>query len=316
MKRLGTLDQVLLASVKKSATKLNRDGGLFGKHWEIGLESGSQHAAEGDRRRDLYLYPGMIDTGRGALFVSLTASDSSRAAAAPKFPEWTLPYSNRSFVAVSEPFLGLLARNAFSRISELPRKPSGILRKLLKSDELVALVPGLRGLEGKEKLHFTIKTGSPPEVELRQSDTGDPQGARSPGDGGRAVILLHLSGMEFDIWQPAEDGDRLLGALRIESGRLGLAPYANALGGVSFDVVENDWKVSSSGIEFNEDLLAATIQEVAFGEAFETRYEPLLRDGLGLGDAQLMPETFRVVGNHLLIEFGGRPQLASFPAAR
>lgn len=349
-RRLGTIDHVLLASFQKSAGKLNQDGGLFGKRWDLGAGSEHGRGSGEDGKSDLLLYPGLIDTGRGALFMSLTASNSFREETRPRAPEWASSLSNRSFLAVSEPLLNALTRRAFSRLSSLPRKPGGSFAKLLKSDSLLALIPGLRQVDHKEKLYFTFKMRETPRVELRgigeappvprspRLDAGvlveaspaidasavvvAPPTATAPAPGadgssamiggaaatdGQAVasIAIHVEGMEVSVWRAGETEDALLGSLEIESGHVGLAPYASPLGGVSFEVLENDWKVSSSGIEFNDELFAATIQELIFGEAFETRYEPLLRDGLGVGDTRLMPGPIRVVEDYLVIEFAG-----------
>lgn len=299
--RLKHVDEILLASLKKSATRMN-DGEGFLRNWELGAGSGNDqdrrqdHQDRGqDRRGNLFVTPGRVDTSRGSLFVSLTAS-SSRSHATSPAPEWTTSLSDRSFMALSQPFLEAIARDAFSKIAALPRTEGGQFAKLAKSDSLYALIPGLRGIEGKKKFYITVKTAGLPEVALR------PVGA-SGVDAERAMIDIHVSGMEVDV-RTADPEDRWLGSLTIESGRIGLVPYANPLGGISFEVLENDWQISSKGIEFNEELLAATIQELAFGEVFETRYAPLLRDGLGAGDARLMPKDFRIVGNHLVIVFG------------
>jgi hypothetical protein len=208
--------------------------------------------------------------------------------------------------------LNELARYAFARIAALPRKPGGQFAKVVKSDSLYSLVPGLREVHGKGKVYFTFKTSALPDVELHRLDANghpddspvEPSSGAALEEGKRALIQVRVSGIEVDVWQAADGGDQRLGSLKIDSGRVGLIPYANPLGGVSFEMVENDWKVSSEGIEFDEDLFEATIQELVFGEVFETRYAPLFRDGLGAGDARLMPRTFRVIGDHLVIVFG------------
>jgi hypothetical protein len=99
------------------------------------------------------------------------------------------------------------------------------------------------------------------------------------------------------IW----DGDEPLGALSIDSARLAVAPYRNLLGGISFDVVENDWVLSSRGIEFDEETLAATFQELFFGEMFETSYEPVAQRSFDLGETAFQPGYFRLLGHYLVI---------------
>lgn len=309
--RLGTLDDVLLSSAQKSASKM--DGDLLWKQWELGTAENREDGGS------LYLHPGLLDTSRGALFMSLAASDSPRDAEPPRTPDWAADLADRSFLAVSEPFLDAASGYALSRISSLPRKPSGNMAKLLKSDAVCALIPGLRTLESKDELFFAFKLGDAPRVELRRiaslssiaSPSGDGSETRNAptstedANPDRAVIAIHVSNLELGIWRAAEGGDVHLGSLKIDSGDVALAPYANPLGGISFELVENQWTVSSSGIEFDEELVAATIQELIFGEAFETRYAPLLRSGLGIGDARLVPRAFRVIDNHLVIEFAG-----------
>ena len=84
-----------------------------------------------------------------------------------------------------------------------------------------------------------------------------------------------------------------------------LADLSNAdvgtIGGVSFELLENEWKVSSVGIESNDTLVAATIQELIFGEVFETTYDPPLRNQLKVGRAVFVPREFARVGHHLVI---------------
>jgi hypothetical protein len=99
------------------------------------------------------------------------------------------------------------------------------------------------------------------------------------------------------IWE----GDSLLGTLEIESSRLAVAPYLSAAGGISFDVIENEWRLSSRGIEFDEETLAAVFQELFFGEMFETRYDPVGRESFELGETKFNPRYFSLLGQHLVI---------------
>ena len=48
-------------------------------------------------------------------------------------------------------------------------------------------------------------------------------------------------------------------------------------------------------------LVAATIQELIFGEVFETTYDPPLRNQLKVGRAVFVPREFARVGHHLVI---------------
>ena len=93
----------------------------------------------------------------------------------------------------------------------------------------------------------------------------------------------------------------MLGALEIESARLAVAPYLNLLGGISFDIVENAWLLSSRGIEFDEETLAATFQELFFGEMFETRYQPVAQRSFDLGETKFHPRYFSLLGHYLVI---------------
>ncbi len=81
----------------------------------------------------------------------------------------------------------------------------------------------------------------------------------------------------------------------------------SALGGVSFEIAENEWHVSSSGIEFDDTLFSATLQELAFAEMFETVYEPLLRDGIRVGETRLVPHGFSAAGDYLVVELAAIP---------
>jgi hypothetical protein len=330
-KRLGALDSVLLASARKSAERL--DTGSFWKQWDSGEEG------RGGDSGGFYLYPDLLDTSHGSVFVSLSASDGPQDGARSPLPVWATSLSNRSFVAVSESFLDAAAGQALSRVTSSPRKSKGNLERLLKSDSVYALIPGLREVDSKDKIYLELKLASAPKVELRSShrgacsgspncppETGEgrPRGGEfgeidgtragmpaspavaereSPGD--EAVILIKVKDLDLNIRQGGEGGDVLLGSLKVDSGRVGLSPYVNELGGVSFKIVENAWHVSSHGLEFNEELVEATIQEMIFAEAFETNYAPLLPHGLGIGDSRLTPQAIRVVGNHLVVEFSG-----------
>jgi hypothetical protein len=68
--------------------------------------------------------------------------------------------------------------------------------------------------------------------------------------------------------------------------------------------VENEWRVSSAGLEFDEDLAAATLQELAFGKIFATGYAPVLLRTLQLGGTEFLPQSFAVNGSYLVIGLG------------
>ena len=72
-----------------------------------------------------------------------------------------------------------------------------------------------------------------------------------------------------------------------------------------FSSPSDDWRVSSRGIEFDEQILAATFQELFFGEIFETSYEPVGRNSFDVGDTSFEPRYFSLVGHHLVIGLTG-----------
>jgi hypothetical protein len=116
------------------------------------------------------------------------------------------------------------------------------------------------------------------------------------------MIRLRVSGLEIRLWEERAGRSELLGVLSVDSGIVGLVPFANRLGGISFATVENAWKLSSSGVEFDEALLAATLQELVFGETFETRYDPLWREALEVGAQRFEPRRLGERDGYLVIE--------------
>jgi hypothetical protein len=122
------------------------------------------------------------------------------------------------------------------------------------------------------------------------------------------MVRLRLSNAEIRLWDGGDEEPAVLGTLRVDSAVVGLLPFPNRLGGISFATVENDWELSSTGIEFDEELLAATLQELVFGEAFETRYRPLWSDALQVGGARFEPSSFRSLGGYLVVELAATVQ--------
>jgi hypothetical protein len=192
-----------------------------------------------------------------------------------------------------------IARRAVTEKSASRRKSSGSFRKLRASDAAYALVPGLRGLASKDNVYFEIDFPSAPRFEFRRIDD---VGAGSGGS--QALIRCLFSGVEINVRK--DEGGKMtpLGTLHVDSGRMAVVPYVNQLGGVSFRLVENQWKVSSTGLQFDEALAAATLQELAFGKIFATTYEPLLRRALHLGGTEFLPQSFAVNGSYLVIGLG------------
>jgi hypothetical protein len=261
---------------------LNADDGLLIEHWRLGDD-------------DVYLYPQALETDGESLLVSFAGSTSMRGDETRPAPAWTASFP-RSFLGLSESFLNTVLRHVVTELEGQPQKPSGNFSRLFRSQSVYTLIPGLRDVESREDVYFTFSIQSPPALELRHvSDDA--------GTGERAVLFVDLAGLEMSMWEGGSTQDRWLGTLAIETGRIGLVPYVNRLGGVSFELSENDWVLSSTGAEFNEELFAALIQELIFGEAFETRYDPLGREGLHVGDAQFQPRYFSVINGYLVIAF-------------
>lgn len=288
-RKIEKLDDVLLAKARDGAAALNEDQSMLAGYWQVGED-----------RKTVYLYPHTIDTSRRSLLIGLAgASPLPRTAAAP-LPGWVSTRSDRSFIGLSESFLNFALRAAFREIDGRPREPSGGLRKLFRSEAVHALIPGLRGIASREALRIGLAFHATPRIEIAAAD----EIAGSAGGQG-AVIRIELSDMEVILWESDGENERWLGSADIDSARIAVAPYYNVLGGVSFHAIENAWQVSSRGIEFDEQVLAAIFQELFFGEIFETRYEPVGRGTFDVGETRFDPRYFSLVGNHLVIGLTG-----------
>jgi hypothetical protein len=281
-RKIGKLDEILLARASSSAARLNAEDGLLIEHWRLGDD-------------EVFLYPQALETDGASLLVSFAGSTSMRGDEARSAPDW-ISSVPRSFLGLSELFLNTVLRHVVADLEAQPQKPSGNFSRLFRSQSVFALIPGLRHVESRENIYFTFGFQSPPAIELRPM-------SEDAGDGEQAMLFVDFAGLEMSMWESGSSQDRWLGTLAIDSGRVGLVPYVNHLGGVSFELAENDWTLSSTGVEFNEELFAALIQELIFGEAFETRYDPLGRDGLHVGDAQFQPRYFSVISDYLVIAF-------------
>jgi len=277
-RKIERLDDVLLAKAHDGAEALAADGGLLAKHWRF---------AEG--QADLHLYPQTVDTSHGTLLISLAGSSPVMQAAATAAPGWVGSRSGTSFLGLSESFLNHILRTAFRRLDGRPREPSGGIRKLLKSEAVHALIPGLRGIAATSSLQLGFAFHALPTVEF---DSLADQ---------RAVIRIRITGVEMMILESIDGRQRWLGSVNVDSANMAVAPYLNVLGGISFETVENDWRLSSRGIEFDEEILAATFQELFFSEVFETSYEPLARESFEMGRTRFDPRYFNLVGDHLVI---------------
>jgi hypothetical protein len=288
-RKIERLDDVLLAKARDSAAALNEHEGLLAKHWQLG-----------ETRETVHLYPHTIDTSRNSLLIGLAGASPLRHAAAARAPGWVSTLADRSFLGLSESFLNFALRAAFREIDGRPREPSGGLRKLFKSEAVYALIPGLRGMESRGALRIGLAFHATPRIELAAAD-----GVAGSAGGPAALIRIGLSDVEMLLWESDGEDDHWLGSVDVDSARIAVVPYYNVLGGVSFEAVENDWRVSSRGIEFDEQVLAATFQELFFGEVFETRYEPVGQETFDVGETRFNPRYFSLVGNHLVIGLTG-----------
>jgi len=293
----GNLDEVILKRAKSSAARLEKKESLI-KGWEF------PRKRSGDPTARLHLFPETLDMSGGSLFVGLTAANArpTLPAAPARALEVDRPLPSGSFLGLSESFLNEIARRVTADASASRKKSGGNVRKLKASDAVYALVPGLRELASKENVSFEVSFPEAPRIEF------DHVGERGPAaQGSDALIRVLLSGMEIQVRKTEGGKTTSLGKVHVDSARMSIVPFANVLGGISFRIVENKWNVSSEGLKFDEDLVAATLQELTFGKIFETSYEPLLLRALHLGDTEFVPQTFTVNGNYLLIGFAEPP---------
>ena len=277
---LGDLDEMVLKRARKSAARLEAKQGDVLKRG-VGAE--------------LHLVPEAIDTSGGSLLVGLSASAEAPGAAPPRgeLPaRSSLPHD--SFVGVSEPLVNEVARRVLARRPGSRRVSPPNVRKLLASDAVYALIPGLRGIGSKENVYFEVSYPTAPRFEFRDQDH-------------QAVIRVLLSDVAIQIRRGEGERSKVLGTLRVDAARMAVTPVASLLGGISFRLVENQWRVSSSGLQFNDDLVAATLQEITFGKIFATTYEPLLTKAMRLGETQFLPRSFAVIDRYLVIGLGEPP---------
>lgn len=277
-RRMERIDQILQARVDEMADELNGRHGLLRERFEFDGE-------------ETYLAPRWLETGQGSLLLGLDFTGKGEPAPAPGWVTHAVPGAPRSFVALSESFLNTFLKLALSGAPTEPRRPGAYLARLLRSDAVYTLIPGLRTLASTENVRFSLRMGTPPRLELRavESETE------------AALIRILLGPAEIDILDGAAEEMKKLGTLVVDSGRIGVVPFPNRVGGASFRLVENEWSVSARGIEQNSELIAATLQELMFGEMFETRYDPLVREGVSIGSAAFQPAYFAVEGGYLVI---------------
>jgi hypothetical protein len=293
---VGNLDKMILERARKSATRFEEKESLLTSRWEL-----PKH--RDDLGPSVRLFPQTLDMSRGSLLVGLTASSvGPTVSSAPNRLNGTsLP--SGSFLGLSESFVNEISRRVVSNKSKSQKKSTGRFRKLLASDAAYTLVPGLRKIDSKENLTLDITYPSAPRFEFRPLN-------------GEALIRVVLRDVQVDVRKDEGGRKTVLGTIRVDSGRMAVVPYMGLLGGISFRVVENQWQVSSTGLEFDEDLVAATLQEVTFGKIFATSYEPLLKRALRLGETEFVPQSFGVTDGYLVIALGEPPpREAENPAA-
>ncbi len=299
---VANLDKIVLERARKSALRFEEKESLLTRRWEM------PKAHDDDPGTSLRLFPETLDMSGGSLLVGLTASS-----AGPALPSAPLRRLNGgtgqlpsgSFVALKESFVNEISRRVASNKSKSQKRSTGHFRKLLASDAAYTLVPGLRKIGSKENVYFDVAFPSAPRFEFRRLD-----------EGSQALIRVLLSGVEIAVRKDEGGRKTLLGTLHIDSGRMAVVPSKNLLGGISFRVVENQWQVSSTGLEFDEDLVAATLQEITFGKVFAASYEPLLMRAVRLGGTEFVPQSFSVTDRYLVIALGEpRPPEVPGPAA-
>jgi hypothetical protein len=287
-RKIAGLDDLLLARARESAARLSAQGGPLGR----------LRFDEPGRLPPLRVQG--VETGHGSLLVTLAGGEGTLAPAEAVAPGWVAPLAGRSFIGLSQTFLNAVLER---RIADVPGRhfePGGSLGEALRSEAILVLIPGLgeRGLPAGA--FFTFAFGAPPRIEF--GALSRPEGTEG-GGAGPATIRVVLADVEVRIHAPGVEAP--LGTLEVDAASVTVAPYASVAGGVSFAMLENDWALSSRGIEFNEPLLAAAIQEVIFSEVFETESDPLAHEAFGVGAARFRPRFFHRAGEHLVVELGG-----------
>jgi hypothetical protein len=293
---VGNLDKIILERARKSAARLEEKENLLTSRWEI------PKARHDDLAPGLRLFPETLDMSGGSLLVGLMASSAGpSASSAPlgRLSERTGPLPSGSFLGLSESFVNEVSRRIISRKSQSKRKSDGHFQKLLSSDTAYTLIPGLRKIESKENVTLDFAFPTAPRFEFRPLEDAGPASR-----GGQALIRVLVSGVRIDVNKEEGGKKTLLGTIRVDSSRMAVVPYMSLLGGISFRIVENQWQVSSTGIEFDDDLVAATLQEITFGKIFATSYEPLLKRALRLGETEFVPQSFGVTDGYLVIALG------------
>lgn len=283
------LDQIVLDRARKSAAKLE----------------GKEDLVKSGLGAELRLFPEVLDTRGGSLLVGLTASSAEVPArgAPPRALARRGSLPTESFLGISESLVNAVARRVLAGGRHFHSRRSGNARRVLQSDAIHALIPGLRKLPPGEPIALEVAFREAPRFEFGSAEDG------------QALIRVVVSGVDLELRRSEGGTTATVGTLHIDAGRMAVVPFANLLGGISFRVVENRWRTSSTGVEFDDELVAATLQEIAFGKVFETSYAPLWARDLRIGDTQFFPRSFAALEGYLVIGLGERPALAPEPAS-
>src|SRR5262249_12530807 len=154
---LGDLDARVLERARKSAARFEAKEGLLTQRWEIPRQR------KGESGGGLRLFPETVDTSGGSLLVGLTASDVGPTAGrvSPRVID-DEPRPSGSFLGISESFVNEVAKRVLLKAQGSRRGSAGNFRKLIKSDAVYALAPGLRKVEAKESIDLEVHFSSPP----------------------------------------------------------------------------------------------------------------------------------------------------------
>lgn len=266
-------DGMVLDRLRKRSAEIKEEGGLLDRSW-----------------RGLRVHPRAVETHDGALHVTLAVTEGE--AIASGLPARAPLPIEGTYLAVSEAFAHRLLARSFDRLDDGAPGESGDIRKLLASDAIGVLVPGLRDREVGEVV-LDVSLGGPPEVRFVADEYG------------RALVELTLRDARLTLTEG--DGMRTLGSLVVTRGEIAARPYSGVLGGVSLELVRNRWRLRSSGVEFDEGILAATLTELAFGLSFETSFDPLATESFHIGRTRFAPRGFRAIDGYLVIELEPEP---------
>ena len=296
---VARVDRLLLDRAKDAAADL-AENGLVREEWEIGSTRFRLEASrvETDDGALTVAFDGLREAGSGG-----SVEERQRLGAPPVLP------AGQSAVAVSERLVNAAIGAAFEGMSGRARRPAGDFRRLVRSEAVLALIPGLRGLDAREGLLFQIRLESPPRVRFGELEPWDARPAPAveqtpPPEAVRAVVAVEVENVALDVLRATGAEPEPIGTLTIETGRVRAVPFVNRIGGIAFEPIENSWRLSSTGIDFDEPLLAATIQELVFGALFETRFEPIAPGGLRIGAARLAPRSLSATDGYLVITLG------------